>query len=162
MKARTKRIYALVVSFVSLGILFSLSVYFLYETVDEAVNLGVVEEELEVEAETLDPGIVMVVFGAIGFLIDAVCLAYAFWWPKYKKRKEEADPEQGNAPAPTTLPTTTTQASVSRSVAVARSRAMRRSTLILKIEPEQRIDNEDITDGETHNINTIAAYAHTV
>ena len=37
-KARTKRIYALIVSFLSLAVLFALSVYFLKESIDGLVN----------------------------------------------------------------------------------------------------------------------------
>ena len=165
-KARTKRIYDIVVSFLSLAALFALSVYFLYASIDGMVNPPTPSDEEE--DPEFNTGLVMVLFGLLGILIDGVCLAYAFWWPKYKKRKEDAK-EQGatasdSAPsnAAASRNTAVAAGSLSRSMKVAKDRGMRRSTILLQISPEERLDNVDIADGETHNINTLAAYAHTL
>ena len=76
-KARTKRIYDLVVSFLSLAALFALSVYFLYASIDGMVNPPTPSDEEE--DPEFNTGLVMVLFGLLGILIDGVCLAYAFW-----------------------------------------------------------------------------------
>jgi Co/Zn/Cd efflux system component len=165
-KARTKRIYALIVSFLSLAVLFALSVYFLKESIDGLVNPPPPSDEGEV-AE-FNEGLVMVVFGLLGILIDGVCLAYGFWWPKYKKRKEDAKQKGANASdsapsnAAASRKTAVAAGSLSRSMKVANELGMRRSTILLQISPAERLDDVDIADGETHNINTLAAYAHTV
>ena len=160
-KARTKRIYALIVSFLSLAILFALSVYFLKESIDGLVNPPPPSDEEE--DAVYNTGLVMVLFGLLGILIDGICLAYAFWWPKYQKKKEEAKQKGTTTSATSALSAKQVAVgSLSRSMKVAKERGMRRSTILLQISPEDRLDNVDITDGETHNINTLAAYAHTV
>lgn len=160
-KARTKRIYDLVVSFLSLAALFALSVYFLYASIDGMVNPPPPSDEEE--DAVYNTGLVMVLFGLLGILVDGVCLAYAFWWPKYQKRKEEAK-QQGATTSATSalLAKQVTAGSLSRSMKVTNELGMRRSTILLQISPAERLDNVDIADGETHNINTLAAYAHTV
>lgn len=160
-KARTKRIYDIVVSFLSLAALFALSVFFLYGSIDSMVNPPPPSDEEEVAV--YNTGLVMVLFGLLGMLIDGVCLAYGFWWPKHQKRKEEAK-QQGATASITSalLAKQVALGSVSRSMTVANERGMRRSTILLQISPAERLDNVDIADGETHNINTLAAYAHTV
>jgi Co/Zn/Cd efflux system component len=160
-KARTKRIYDIVVSFFSLAALFALSVFFLYGSIDSMVNPPPPSDEEEVAV--YNTGLVMVLFGLLGMLIDGVCLAYGFWWPKHQKRKEEAK-QQGATASITSalLAKQVALGSVSRSMTVANERGMRRSTILLQISPAERLDNVDIADGETHNINTLAAYAHTV
>ena len=157
-KARTKRIYDLVVSFLSLAALFALSVYFLYASIDGMVNPPPPSDEEE--DAVYNTGLVMVLFGLLGILVDGVCLAYAFWWPK---RKEETK-QQGATTSATSalLAKQVTAGSLSRSMKVTNELGMRRSTILLQISPEERLDNVDIADGETHNINTLAAYAHTV
>ncbi len=82
---------------------------------------------------------------------------------KYKKRKEEAK-QQGATTSDYAAASCNKLAadSVSRSMTVANERGMRRSTKLLQISPHERLDNVDIADGETHNINTFAAYAHTM
>ena len=162
-KARTKRIYALIVSFLSLAVLFALSVFFLYGSIYDVVNPPPPTDEVAV----YNTGLVMLMFGIFGILIDVGCLAYAFWWPKYKKRKEEAK-QQGattsdSAPSNAAASCNEVAAgSVARSMKVANELGMRRSTILLQISPHERLDNVDIADGETHNINTLAAYAHTM
>ena len=162
-KARTKRIYDLVVSFLSLAALFALSVYFLYASIDGMVNPPPPSDEEE--DAVYNTGLVMVLFGLLGILVDGVCLAYAFWWPKYQKRKDEAKQQGATTSAISALLAKQVAAgslSRARSMKVANELGMRRSTILLQISPAERLDNVDIADGETHNINTLAAYAHTV
>ena len=142
-KPRTKRIYALVVSFISVSILFAVSVFFLKDSIEEIITAE--------GPATRDTGVIMIIFSSVGLLIDIVCLGYAFWWPKFQKKRESAG---ANAHTP---PANLDQIAASNTSAAIMSTMRRRSTIILHVD---HLNDEGI-DGEIHNINTIAAYAHT-
>jgi Co/Zn/Cd efflux system component len=86
-----KRRFALVVSFLSILVLFTVGVYFLYDSLSSmvtAVNSGPINQQ-EIESDPGNSATVMLTFGLIGLAIDLICLVYGYVMPKLQQRRRQ-------------------------------------------------------------------------